>query len=257
MRIAYCEPNTLKSPTPCDAADRILQVRDQVVGDVGAGRPVRLVVDRHDQQEVRIRLRDHQPLLLHRLRQPRQRLLHLVLHLHLRDVGVGALVEGERDRGAAIGAGTRREIDEPVDAGELLLDDLRDAGFQCLRRRARVVSPDVDRGRRDVGILLHRQQADAGQAAQHDEDGDHPCQHRPVDEYPRDHQSASEPVEPPMGVAVARFDRHRLHLLPGLEAAQPFDHQPIAGREAARHQPLIANGGLGGDLAHLGARIIA
>jgi hypothetical protein len=30
------------------------------------------------------------------LRQPRQRLLHLVLHLNLRDIGVGAALEGDR-----------------------------------------------------------------------------------------------------------------------------------------------------------------
>ena len=43
-------------------------------------------------------LGDDEALLLHLLRQSRERLLHLVLHLHLRRVRVGALHERHRDR---------------------------------------------------------------------------------------------------------------------------------------------------------------
>ena len=54
-----------------------------------------LVVDRDDQQEVGVGLGDQDALLLHLLRQPRDRLLDLVLDLDLGDVRVGALVEGD------------------------------------------------------------------------------------------------------------------------------------------------------------------
>ena len=57
------------------------------------GRLVGLVVDRDDHQEVRLRLGDDDALLLHGVRQARHRLLHLVLDLDLRDVGVRALLE--------------------------------------------------------------------------------------------------------------------------------------------------------------------
>ncbi len=79
------------------AADRILQVGDHEVGDVAARCAVGLVVDREHHQEIRVRLRDDEALLLHGLRQARQRLLHLVLHLHLRDVRIDAAVERDVD----------------------------------------------------------------------------------------------------------------------------------------------------------------
>ena len=51
-----------------------------------------------DHQEAGARLGDADALLLHGLRQQRRGELQLVLHLHLRDVGIGAAVEGQRDR---------------------------------------------------------------------------------------------------------------------------------------------------------------
>ena len=56
-----------------------------------------VVVDRDDQQEVGVGLGHADALLLHLLRQPRDRLLDLVLHLHLGDVGIGALGERRGD----------------------------------------------------------------------------------------------------------------------------------------------------------------
>ena len=91
MRMAYWEPNSWIVAHAVDAADRILHVGDHVVGNVGAGeRAVVVETNADDHQEVGRRLGDGQALLLHRLRQQRHRELHLVLHLHLRDVGIGA-----------------------------------------------------------------------------------------------------------------------------------------------------------------------
>ncbi len=80
-----------------EAAQTILQMRNQIVADVDARALVGLVIDRDHHQEVGIGLGDDQALLLHLLGQTGQRLLHLVLHLYLGDVRIGALVEGHRD----------------------------------------------------------------------------------------------------------------------------------------------------------------
>jgi len=58
------------------------------------------------------------------LRQPRNRLLHLVLHLDLRNIRIDALFEGGRNAHLPARAGIRAEIEQPVDPGQLLLDDL-------------------------------------------------------------------------------------------------------------------------------------
>ena len=137
MRIACGAPNTLTSPTPGDARQRVLEVGRQIVRHVHVGALVGLVVDRDDQQEVGVRLGHPDALLLDLLRQARHRLLDLVLDLDLGDVGVGALGEHRRDADRSARARRRGEIEQPVDAGQLLLDDLRDAALDRLGRRAR------------------------------------------------------------------------------------------------------------------------
>ena len=81
-----------------DPRELILQVGDEKVGDVDIGAAVGLVIDADDQQEIGVGLGDSQPLLLHLLRQPGQRLLDLVLHLDLGDIGIGTLFERRADR---------------------------------------------------------------------------------------------------------------------------------------------------------------
>ena len=59
-------------------------------------------------RKLRAGLFTRMPGLLHFLRQQRHGELQLVLHLHLRDVGIGALREGQRDRGRAVGVALGR-----------------------------------------------------------------------------------------------------------------------------------------------------
>ena len=73
-------------------------LRRDVVGDVLARHAVVGGDEAEDDEEVARGLGDADALLLHLLRQQRHRQLELVLHLHLRDVGFGALLEGQRDR---------------------------------------------------------------------------------------------------------------------------------------------------------------
>ena len=81
-----------------DTADRILEIRYEIIRYILIGRPVRGIVDGRDQQKIRVRFGDRQPLLLDLLRQAGQGLLHLILHLNLCDIRIHALLERRRDR---------------------------------------------------------------------------------------------------------------------------------------------------------------
>jgi nucleosome binding factor SPN SPT16 subunit len=75
------------------AADRVLHVGGNVVADVEV---VHRAVGRYEarhQQEVDLVFGNAQALLLHFFGQQGRGQLHLVLHLHLGNVGVGALIE--------------------------------------------------------------------------------------------------------------------------------------------------------------------
>ncbi len=130
---------------PSTRETRVLERSDEIVGDVGRGDAVILVVDRDDHQEVALLLRDVDALLLHRLRQAAHGLLHLVLHLHLRGIRVGALGERRLDRHLAGRAAGGSEIEQAIETGELLFDDLSDAGLDGFSRRSRIVGADADR----------------------------------------------------------------------------------------------------------------
>src|SRR6266446_426187 len=117
-----------------DPADRVLDVRHDVVGDVEL---VHAVVGRDeadDHQERVGRLGDADAGLLDLLRQVRRGELQLVLHLHLRDVRVGAGRKGER-RGRLPGVvADRGHVEQVVQAAHLLLDDLH---YRVLHRGRR------------------------------------------------------------------------------------------------------------------------
>ncbi len=163
-------------------ADRVLQIADQIVRHVLVGAAVGGVIDRKDHQEIGAGFGDGKPLLLHRAGQPWQRLLHAVLHLDLGNVRVDALFEGRRNRHLPARAGGGAEIEQPVNAGQLLLDDLRHAVFKDFGRGTGVIGADVHLRRRDIGILLDRQRHQTAGAQQHDEDRHDPGEDRPIDE---------------------------------------------------------------------------
>ena len=97
MRIAYCEPKIVTSPTPLRAVERVEQVGRDVVGEVLVAHAAVGGDEAEHDEEVARRLVDAHARLLHLLRQVRHGELQLVLHLHLRGVRVRALREGERD----------------------------------------------------------------------------------------------------------------------------------------------------------------
>ena len=98
--------------------------------------------------DVRRRLLGGEADALHFLRQPRQRLRHAVLHLHLRGVEVGAEREGDGQRHPAVGGGLREHVEHVLDAVHLLLER-RGHGFRDHLRVGAGIHAAHDHRRRD------------------------------------------------------------------------------------------------------------
>ena len=102
MRMAYSVPNSVKSPTPGNAAQRILEMRRDVVADVGCRHAAVGRDQPDDEHEVRDRLGDADALLCHHRAGVCRASAKFVLHLDLGDVGIGALHEGQVDLHLAV-----------------------------------------------------------------------------------------------------------------------------------------------------------
>ena len=139
-------------------------------------------IEADDDEEVAHRLVHLHALLLHFLRKQRHGERDFVLHLHLRDVRIGAAFEGDGERQRARRGALRLDVAQVVDAVELLLDDLRDGVFERLGRSAGISRDDADGRRREARELRDGQARDRERAREHDEDGDDPREDGPVDE---------------------------------------------------------------------------
>ena len=139
MRIAYS--GTPKIDAWLAPGIRLIVREDlhvRVVGDeVRVVAAVGRVERQHHQEGVRLLLHVD-ALRLHRLRQLRHRLAHAVLHVHLRQLGVGVDREVDGQRVVAGRRAGRRHVDHVVRAVDLLLD-----------RRADVLRDQRARWRRD------------------------------------------------------------------------------------------------------------
>src|SRR5690606_25038841 len=137
--------------------DGVLDVGHDVVRQVASGHAA--VGGNHTEhhEEVTHGLGHPDALLLHFLRQQRRGQLQLVLYLHLGDIRVGALVEGDGDRHAAVGVALRGHVTEAVDAVHLLFDDLHHGVLHRLRGCTRVADLDTNGRRGDAGVLVDGQ----------------------------------------------------------------------------------------------------
>ena len=134
----------------------------------------------------------------------RQRPVDPVLHRGLGDLGVGADLERDGQRQAAVGAGLRIEIEQVLDAVDLLLERRRHRLGDDARVGAGKLRPHHDLRRRDLRILGDRQLQDRQQADQEDEDRDHAGEARPVDEEAGDVHAARSALGRRRGRAPAR-----------------------------------------------------
>ncbi len=175
-------------------ADRVLQRRSHEVARVILIMDAVIGVDRHHHQEGRCRFGDPQALLLHFLGKQRRRLRQLVLHLHLRDVGVGPLLESQGDRQHTRRIAARRKIAEIVDALELLLNDLGRRAFQRSRVRAGIGRADRHGGRRNFRELRDGKLAERQKSCEHEGDGQDPCKDGPLDKIARHDLTVPRPI---------------------------------------------------------------
>ena len=111
--------------------------------------------------------------------------LELILHLGPGEVRVGAGGEGQFDarRAGRVAAGGK--VEQVVEAGHLLLDDLRHAVFDGLRRGPRIERGNSDGRRSDGRILRYGEIVDGEEAQHHDDDRDNPGEDRTIQEKSR------------------------------------------------------------------------
>ncbi len=164
-----------------DATDHRLDLR---CDDVGQARGVDGRVGRfqsNEHQDIGTRFRDHDAFLGDLGGQQRLCERDLVLHLHFRDVWVRSGGEAQRDRRRAVRVRDRIEVQQIVDAGELLLDHLRDGRFHRGRIGAGIGRGDRDLRGCDVRIRVDPEACERDRTEQADQDRDHPREHGPVD----------------------------------------------------------------------------
>ena len=89
--------------------------------------------------------------------QARQRLVDPVLHQLLRQIGIGAELEGDGERQRAVGRGLREHVEHVLGAVDLLLQRRRHGLGDHLRIGAGKLRRDHDGRRHDFGIFRDRQ----------------------------------------------------------------------------------------------------
>jgi hypothetical protein len=179
------------------ALQRIEHVDVRVVGDVI--RAVAIAFTEHaDQHHDRRRLLlDGDAELRHGRRQLRQREVDAVLHLNLRDVGIGVEREIDGQRELAVGGRGRRHVEHVVDAVDLRLDRRSDGIGQGLRVGAGVRRRHRDLHRGDRRVLLDRQHVHRDEAGEADDDRNDRSEHRPLDEESGEHSCRLPPTGRP------------------------------------------------------------
>ncbi len=173
---------------PGQSRQFVLEIDGGVIGEIEA---VVAAVRRRqgDEQQDRGRALLHRDALrLHGLRQLRQRARHAVLHQDLRRIEIGADLEGDRERVAAVAGAGRLHVDHVLDAVDLLLDRQRHGVHQRARAGAGIARRHLHGRRHDVGILRDRQAIERDGADQNHQDGENVRQNRTLDEKFRDHR---------------------------------------------------------------------
>ena len=190
-----------------DAVERREPVDDvtvRVVGQLERVHPRRAHVEPDDHVGIRLGLLDlgRVRLLRHAVDDAADGVAHVVRR------GLDVAVERELDADAALAvAALRLDRLDALDAGQRVLEHLRDAGLDDGGGGARVLDRDGDDGRIDRGQLAQRQ-ARVGDHAEHDEQqAHHGREDRAADrEIGKDH-ATSLPPRRPMPVRTRRARR--------------------------------------------------
>ena len=169
-----------------DARQHVLHVQRRVVRDVELVARVVGRIEMDHQHQVRRLLGHRDADGAHLFGQTRLGDGDAVLHQHLRGIEIGAELEGDGERHAAVAGRLRRHIEHVVDAVDLLLDRGRHGLGHDLGGGSRILRGHRDRRRRDVRILRDRQGEIGDAADQRDDDRDDGGEDRPIDEEMRD-----------------------------------------------------------------------
>ena len=165
-----------------DSSEHVLDLQRRVVGDEEiAARFIRRN-KMHDHHQVGRAFGHRHADVAHVGRQARLGDRDAVLHLHLRDVEIGADVERHLDRETAVARRVRRDIKHVLDAVDLLLDRSDHGRGHDFGTCAGILTRDVDDRRRDLGILRDRQPREGDRAEDHEHDRHHGGKDRPIDE---------------------------------------------------------------------------
>src|SRR5437764_914389 len=147
------------------------------------------------------------------------------------NVRVGAVLEGERDVRGAVRGRLRGEVQEVVEAGELLLDDLGDGGLHRGSTRAGISRSHRDLWRGNLRVGLRGQPREREQSPERDEDGGPPGKHRAIDEKLRHGPLPSRRGRRrgPRGLGASSLRRigHRGHDGAGLRILRAGDDNPV------------------------------
>ncbi len=170
-------------------------------------------------------------------RQLRHGEVDAVLHLHLRDVGIGVEREIDRHRQLAGRRAGRRHVQHVVDAVDLLLDRRGDRVGERLRVGARIRGRHRHLHRRDGRVLRDRQLRHRHHAGQADDQRDDRREDRPLDEEPGEHAA------PARGYCTTiRSTRRASSSLP-LPVTLDRRHELDALGLDAQRDELVAHGG--------------
>ena len=180
-----------------------------------------------------------------------------VLHQHLREVEIGADLEGHGQRIGAVGAAVGLHVEHVLDAVDLLLDRQRHGVDHGLGARAGIARGDLHGRRHHVGILRDREIEQRHAADQDHQHGDDVGENRPLDEEFGDHGPG--PTWPMACRMAWRSDALESSALgcsilcscgstfwPGIARKQPADDDAVV-----RLQPILDHAERAVDLADL------
>jgi hypothetical protein len=127
-----------------DAGERVLDLERREIGnEQRVARTVRRIKMHHHHQVGRA-LAHRDADVAHVGGQARRRGGDAVLHLHLRDIEIGAEVEGDGNAEASVSGRVRRHVEHVLDAVDLLLDRSDHGRGDHLRAGAGILAGDVD-----------------------------------------------------------------------------------------------------------------
>jgi hypothetical protein len=164
------------------AGDVLDAVGDEAVGEIGQfERSVPRARQRqiHDRLGVGLDLGDDR--LVDLGRHAAAHAADAVAHVGGGDVGIDIRAEAHRDEAALLAAGRGDDLDA-LDAGDRVLQDLRDLRLDDLGRGAAIIGADRDDRLVDIGIFAHRQAVIGDDADQHDQQAHHRREDGPADE---------------------------------------------------------------------------